>query len=105
MAYKKDLYEVYKSQQASLNVPFVQYSKFVELWNAMYPYHQLRTWISPVGKCNLCGEIDAKRRAATESCVKEALRQCHSMHRGGFIYPERARLFYFIYMTNIYILI
>jgi hypothetical protein len=88
---KKELYAVYKKQHEDHNLPFVLIEKFRELWNALLPYKKIRTWISPTGKCGLCGDIDAMRQKASETHVQEALRQCHLMHRGGFIFPERAR--------------
>jgi hypothetical protein len=82
---------VYETEQRYLNLPVVPPSKFGEIWNAVFPNLKIRAWINPPGKCNLCGNIDSKRRVATESGVKEALRQCHLIHRGGFINPERIR--------------
>jgi hypothetical protein len=43
------------------------------------------------GKCVFCSDIDSYRSNTSDKAVLEALKQCHAVHRGGFIMPERMR--------------
>jgi hypothetical protein len=88
---KADLFEVYKADQGTFNLPHVQISKFRELWNALYPHHLTRPWINVPGKCDLCAKIDELRQQNSDKQVAEALRQCHLLHRAGFIMAERSK--------------
>jgi hypothetical protein len=88
---KKELFEIYEKETRQVGQRAIDYNSFIEIWNALHPYNLIRSWVNPPGKCLLCADIDALRRKAKDSNVKEALRQCHLIHRGGLIFPERGR--------------
>jgi hypothetical protein len=88
---KKELYDQYVNEfkAAKRSEDIIGYTRFIELWNVLYPRAINRPWCSIPGKCNVCGEIDRKRREASESYVQECLRDAHHVHRGGMIMLER----------------
>jgi hypothetical protein len=90
LSFKKDLHMAYVEEQKRINYDFVDYSKFIGLWNVLYPHFSTRLWLNVPGKCWLFSEIDSLRRGSGDSSVLEALQQLHLLHRGGFIMPERS---------------
>jgi hypothetical protein len=79
----------YADEMKKLKQGYITIKRFYELWNGLYPQYLLRPWISIPGKCEICYLIDTLRRNSNDSKVREALKQCHLMHRGGLFMLER----------------
>ena len=97
--WKSDIFKLYQADMDRLDarrfsqpkVTRVDIKRFSEIWNACYPNYLVRPYANVTGKCDLCYAIDYQRRMSTDKQTKEALRQAHLLHRGGFIMPERRR--------------
>ena len=86
---KKEVWQAYKTEHTSIAQPFVTQSNFNALWLAIYPQYMLKPFISVAATCDTCYKIDTARKSTTDPNVKEALKQCHHLHRGGMFMPER----------------
>jgi len=88
---KNDLFKSYIHEFSNSNPPrsVVSESKFIELWNVLYPTCVSRPWCDIPGKCDICYEIDRLRRSSEESIVQEKLKEAHHLHRGGMFMLER----------------
>jgi hypothetical protein len=88
---KKCLYQSYNHQFQNSSPPraVVTESKFIELWNVLFPTCINRSWCDIPGKCDTCYEIDRMRRSSEEKVVQEKLREAHHLHRGGMFMLER----------------
>lgn len=92
---KREVWVEYKRAQERKNCAFVKCKRFSELWAAIFPEYQLEKYVNVPGKCDTCFEINARRSAAKSGVVREALKDCHAMHRAGFFMPERLRLAFY----------
>jgi hypothetical protein len=86
---KTEVYDDYTKDMLSFGECFISFKVFDELWRVIYPHYKLREWCSIPGKCDTCGEINRLRRTSTISAVREAAKQAHALHRGGFFMLER----------------
>lgn len=90
ITFKNDLYKAYRNLQIECECQFVSESEFISLWNACLPTHLIRPWMNVPGKCDTCYYIDQKVRGGKcNRSTREALRQCHHIHRGGMFMLER----------------
>ena len=87
---KKDLWERYLEYTKDTQQSSVVYSRFLELWNSIYPTYQLRDEANIIGKCVTCYEITNARKT-TDEAVLEACKILHALHGGGCFKRERER--------------
>jgi len=105
--FKVDVFRMYEVEQLHYGLPVMDSSNFNSLWNALYPKYLVRPWLNVPGKfffnynlfnffknnvpgkCNICYQIDQRRKKGGSKVVMEALKQCHHMHRGGMFMLER----------------
>ena len=89
--HKSDIYKRYVHELETSFPPrkFVSYSRFIALWNVLFPKYINRPWCDIPGKCDICYEIDKQRRTIEESIVQEKLKEAHHLHRGGLFMLER----------------
>lgn len=87
--FKNEIFIEYQREMLELNKTAVDNKRFYEIWNACFPNYLVRPYVNVTGKCDLCYAIDYQRRMSTDPKKKEALRQAHILHRGGFFMPER----------------
>ena len=88
---KADVYKLYAHEFQNSSPPrkVISYSRFLGLWNALFPKCINRPWCDIPGKCDICYEIDKQRRTSEDAVVQEKLREAHHIHRGGMIMLER----------------
>lgn len=86
---KNDVYFKYVNEFKSQGRQYVPESKFINLWNVLYPQYCMRQYCDIPGKCDTCYEIDKLRRTSEESIVQEKLKEAHHLHRGGMFMLER----------------
>lgn len=88
---KKDLYILYESEMLKSDPPCatVSYTRFIKLWNVLFPKCRSRPWCDIPGKCDICYEIDRQRRTEEDSVVQDMLKKAHLLHRGGMFMLER----------------
>lgn len=72
-----------------MKLDFVDDSKFMNIWNAVTPFLQLRPRINIPGKCLTCSQIDEKRSNCKDKVVLGACQRIHYLHRRSFIMIER----------------
>jgi hypothetical protein len=89
---KNDVYYQYTHEFNLKKRPIVSETKFINLWNVLYPQYCMRQYCDIPGKCETCYEIDRLRRITDESVVQEKLREAHHLHRGGMFMLERNEL-------------
>ena len=97
---KKDVYSKYESDMRASNRKPVQYTRFINLWNSLFPKCRSRPWCAVMGKCHVCAEIDRLRRVATSDIELQKLQECHMMHRGGMFMLERMG-YICLYLTSL----
>jgi hypothetical protein len=86
---RKSLWLDYRADQERMKLDYVDRAKFLLLWAVMFPYYELRPFVSITGKCNTCQAIDTARRKAPAADELHALQQCHFLHRAGLFMLER----------------
>jgi hypothetical protein len=86
---KENLWAEYKVEQERIGLDYVTRQRFLKLWSVLYPYNELRPFVSITGKCNTCQAIDTARRKAPAADELRALQQCHFLHRAGLFMLER----------------
>lgn len=90
---KKDVWNKYMEEFNGYRppLPTVGYSRFINLWNALFPNVRKRPWCSIPGKCDTCWRIDKARKSAEDSYVLKALQAAHLLHRGGMFMLQRKK--------------
>lgn len=88
---KKDVHKSYVDEISLRGEKTVDFSTFVNLWNTIYPYVKLRSWVNVMGKCDTCAEIDRQRRQTKNVEQLKALKLLHILHRGGMFMLERKK--------------
>ena len=90
---KQDVFKRYKNTMISSVPPrpHVKYSRFISLWNTVFPKCRRRPWCNVPGKCDICYEIDRMRREADDKIVLAKLQEAHHLHRAGMLMLERNR--------------
>lgn len=88
---KKDVFDKYEHHFKSIvpPLPTVDYSRFINLWNAQFPNARKRPWCEIPGKCDTCYRIDKLRKTADDSITLKKLQDAHLMHRGGMFMKQR----------------
>jgi hypothetical protein len=88
---RKDLYKRYVHELSSASLPqnTVSESRFLQLWDVLFPKCINRPWCDIPGKCDICYEIDRLRRTSEDSIVQKHLKDAHHLHRGGMFMLER----------------
>lgn len=89
IATKKILWDGYVLESVSYGEEYLDYSMFNQLWNALNPYCVVRGFQPIIGKCDTCAEIESLKTNCKDKAVLEAAKQCHHLHKGGMITPER----------------
>ena len=82
-------YEFHFTKNCSPPRRIVNYRKFVDLWNSLYPEVVARPYADVVGKCDLCYKIHNIRTTSTESAMQLKAKEAHHLHRGGMFMRER----------------
>jgi hypothetical protein len=72
---KENLWAEYKVEQERIGLDYVTRQRFLKLWSVLYPYNELRPFVSITGKCNTCQAIDTARRKAPAADELRALQQ------------------------------
>ena len=86
---KKEVYDDYVRDMKSFNNPIVSISIFQDIWRTIFQNFKLREWVGIPGHCCTCDEIDTIRKQSLNKAVREAAKQAHLLHRGGFFMAER----------------
>jgi hypothetical protein len=63
------------------------------MWRVLFPKCLKRTFVSVIGKCEICAQIDQLRKKATEDSdikIQEKCFDAHLLHRGGMFMVERS---------------
>ena len=90
---KKDVFDKYAHECSTVSppLPAVDYSRFINLWNAQFPNCRRRPWCEIPGKCDTCYRIDKLRKTADDAIVLKKLQEAHLMHRGGMFMLQRKK--------------
>lgn len=96
---KLDVHRSYTADMEKRGEKYVDFSTFTNLWNTIYPYVKLRSWVNVMGKCDTCAEIDAQRRQSKNVEQLRALKLLHILHRGGMFMLERKKSVNCVYLA------
>jgi hypothetical protein len=84
---KRSIYDNYVKEFLSFKSPTVEYSKFMELWNATCPHYLIRADSDPdiPGECKTCAGIEGLKDGCNDKSVQKAAKQLHHLHIGGMV--------------------
>lgn len=98
---KADIYKIYKNEMKTYysyekdkiiaDNHYLEYSKFIDIWNNVFPWVKIRVYKAVSGKCWVCYWINDIRKQAEDSAVLRAAKRLHQLHRGGLYMLERKR--------------
>lgn len=89
---RKQVFDEYEEYCNRHNVEPIGLMRFYKIWSVLFPTLKLRPWKNVVGKCDVCYEIDRRRKSGEcTRCEHEALKQLHHLHRGGLVMIEREK--------------
>lgn len=86
---KNEIWDLYVVEKKNQNANYLEYNDFLDLWNSLFPRVTCRDFKNIPGKCQICWEIDRKRRTNSDRLIQLRLKEAHCMHRGGFFMLER----------------
>lgn len=86
---KHEVHKDYLKDQQAISRPILNRKRFLQLWAAVFPYCELRSFVDIPGKCKTCCCIDIKRRKGGSFAEMHACQLLHFMHRGGMFMKER----------------
>jgi hypothetical protein len=88
---KRSIYDGYEKEFKEYGVEYVNYSKFIEVWNATCPYFLLRADSDPdiPGKCKTCAGIEGLKNSCNDRAVSKGAKQLHHLHNGGMVKNAR----------------
>jgi len=97
VTFKEEVYTAYLKSFEGLTLPSGEEiattcrSRFIELWNVLYPRYYTQCSCDIPGKCDNCSVIDVGMRTAEDRATIEMFKEAHVLNRGGFFMPQRTK--------------
>jgi hypothetical protein len=96
---KFDIYDEYIRDVTALyaNTSLLSYTRFLELWDLLFPFVTIRVYKAVTGKCMTCAMVSGLRWACMDSKRRAMLSELHALHRSMYMnerlaYYERIQL-------------
>jgi hypothetical protein len=77
---KFKVWESYQKECLNIDVDYVEYSKFIELWNGINRLLLLRPYMNIPGKFSTSYEIESVKNNCKDKAILEAIKQVHHLH-------------------------
>lgn len=86
---KIDIYRTYEADMQQAGDEILDYTRWIRLWETVFPYVTMRTYKQVTGKCWTCYYINEGRRKHNTHACQVAYKQAHMLHRCGLYMRER----------------
>ena len=83
------MFDIYKGDMLRQGDDPLEYTRWLRIWETVFPHVRMRAYKQVTGKCWTCYNISEGRRGNKGKVFQKAYQDAHFLHRCGLYMPER----------------